>query len=74
LEWLRTHKEPFEDVKARWKATADIRLQMLQNSTQTIYDYINEFSVLQLSSGYVLVIIILEKTSMILIYVYLFLF
>jgi len=39
LEWLRTYKEPFEDVKARWKATADIRLQMLQNSTQTIYDY-----------------------------------
>lgn len=57
LEWLRTHKEPFEDVKARWEATHEARLYMLRNteSTQTIFDYINDFSVLQLSSGYILV-------------------
>jgi len=60
LEWLRTHKDPFEDVKERWEATHDVRFEMLQNSTQTIFDYINKFSVLQLSFGYILVII-LEK-------------
>lgn len=58
LEWLRTHKDPF--VKERWEATHDVRFEMLQNSTQTIFDYINEFSVLQLSFGYILVKI-LEK-------------
>ncbi|XP_011684743.1 PREDICTED: uncharacterized protein LOC105448078 [Wasmannia auropunctata] len=34
LEWLRTHKEPFEDVKERWEATYDIRVQMLRTSTR----------------------------------------
>lgn len=72
MEWLRTHKEPFEDVKARWEATHDVRIEMLHNSTKTIFDYINEFSVLQLSTGYILVITILKIISIILIYVFIF--
>ncbi|KAL6418280.1 hypothetical protein ACFW04_012227 [Cataglyphis niger] len=50
--------EPFEDVKARWEATHEARLYMLRNtqSTQTIFDYINDFSVLQLSTGYILLL------------------
>lgn len=61
LEWLRTHKEPFEDIKTRWDATHDVRIEILRNSTQTIYDYIKEFSFLQLSSGCMLVITIFKK-------------
>lgn len=57
LEWLRTHKEPLEDVRTRWEATHSNRLYILRNtqSTKTIYDYINEFSVLKQSFGYTLV-------------------
>lgn len=57
LEWLRTHKEPLEDVRARWEATHSNRLYMLRNtqSTKTIYDYFNDFSVLKQSFGYTLV-------------------
>lgn len=63
LEWLRTHKDPFEDVKARWEATHEVRVEMLRTSTQTIFDYINEFSVLQLSTGYTLVIMFLKRIN-----------
>ncbi|XP_067216916.1 uncharacterized protein [Linepithema humile] len=58
LEWLRTHKEPFEDVKAKWEATHSARLYMLRNtqSTKTIFDYINDFCVLKQSFGYTLLL------------------
>ncbi|KAL6418889.1 hypothetical protein ACFW04_014184 [Cataglyphis niger] len=45
LKWLSIHKEPFEDVK----------LDITQ-STHAIFDYINDFSVLQLSTGYILLL------------------
>lgn len=55
LEWLRTHKDPYEEVKEKWDATYDVRLAQLQQEGGNVNDYFMEYGALQLATGYKLV-------------------
>ncbi|XP_039304444.1 uncharacterized protein LOC105205067 isoform X2 [Solenopsis invicta] len=53
LEWLRNHKEPYEEVKEYWDAaTHEVRLAQLRREPGSVYDYIIEYNALQLTTGY----------------------
>lgn len=55
LEWLRTHKDPYEEVKENWDATYDVRLTQLRQEGGSVNDYFMEYGALQLATGYKLV-------------------
>lgn len=55
IEWLRTHKDPYEEVKEKWDATHDVRVAQLRQGAGNVYEYINEYGALQLATGFKLV-------------------
>lgn len=55
LEWLRTHKNPYEEVKEKWDATRHVRIAQLWHGTSGVYNYMSEYGALQLETGYKLV-------------------
>ncbi|KYM98812.1 hypothetical protein ALC62_10468, partial [Cyphomyrmex costatus] len=61
LEWLRSHKDPYKEVKENWDATYEIRISQLRQETGNVYDYIMEYGALQLTTGYKLLLADFKK-------------
>lgn len=55
IEWLRTHKDPYEEVKEKWDATHEVRLAQIRHNVGNVSDYFMEYGALQLETGYQLV-------------------